>query len=227
MRCLDLFCGGGGAAIGLMEAGFDVIGVDLVPSPRYPAPLIQGDALKPPVDLQAFDLIWTSPPCQLFSFATNAKYRDNHVDLLTPTRELLDEAGVPYVIENVPNAPMRPDLVLTGPMVGLHRIQRRRHFELSWRKDGEHFELQPPIEYVPRWMWESGKAVTITSSMCASSHYYSRKRAGLPGRVPNREALEVMGIRQHMINREVANAVAPPMARYVAEVAIRQLGLGR
>ncbi len=225
MRCLDLFCGGGGATLGLIEAGFSVVGIDLVPSPRYPAPLIVADALTLPVDVDAFDLVWASPPCQLFSASTNYQRRDIHVDLLTPIRSQLKKTGVPFIIENVPNAPMRADVVLTGPMVGLPRIKRRRLFELSWWADGSHFTLLPEPVSVSRKDWSDGVAVTITTSMCATSHYYPRKRRGLSGRVPIKEARQCMGVTTEMTCRELGNAVAPPMATAVADLAIRQLGL--
>lgn len=129
---LDLFCGAGGAARGLQQAGFFVVGVDIRPQKRYAGDLfIQGDALNPPVRLEDFDFVWASPPCQHYSRALDGwgeQYRGRHPDLLGRTREMIAARAVPFCIENVPGAPMRADVVLTGAQFGLS-IERERRFE--------------------------------------------------------------------------------------------------
>jgi DNA (cytosine-5)-methyltransferase 1 len=135
-RLLDLFCGAGGAAMGYSRAGFDVVGVDINPQPNYPFEFVQADALEylaQWIDLRlvGFDAIHASPPCQLFSVSTVMHDRSQHVDLLTPTRELLIETGLPYVIENVPGAPMRDAVRICGSGLGMVRLRRHRLFESS------------------------------------------------------------------------------------------------
>lgn len=138
MRLLDLFCGAGGAAMGYHRAGFDeIVGIDINPQPNYPFTFIQGDALQPPIDFQAFDLIHASPPCQAFTSMKTMRNARTHLDLLTPTRALLEQAGVPYIIENVVGAPMPSAVRLCGGAFGLRstdgfQLRRHRHFETSF-----------------------------------------------------------------------------------------------
>ena len=126
-RLLDLFCCQGGASEGYRRAGFKVVGVDKDPQPRYPWPhrFYQRDALD---FLRAhgkrFRAVHASPPCQLYTGAQRIQGND-HPDLVGPVRELLEELDVPYVIENVVGAPLRPDLVLCGAMFELGTYRHR------------------------------------------------------------------------------------------------------
>lgn len=93
MIALDLFCGGGGAAEGLMRAGFDVVGIDKDNhGTSYPGEFIQGDIHNLPVNIQDFDLVWASPPCQAFS-SMNYVQKANRkpINLIPITREILSE----------------------------------------------------------------------------------------------------------------------------------------
>lgn len=141
-RALDLFCGAGGATKGLQRAGFHVTGVDIRKQPRYCGDaFVQADATKPPFDLRGFDLIWASPPCQAHSTLKvmwNAKV---HADLIPQTRELLQSAGVPWVMENVPGSTLGDGFYLCGSMFGLGvkvydgwwQLRRHRWFESPFR----------------------------------------------------------------------------------------------
>lgn len=127
---VDLFCGAGGASVGYHRAGFDILGVDHKPQPRYPFPFVQSDALEwlASADLSEVDAIHASPPCQAYSAANNIHRRTDHPDLIEPTRRVLRKTGLPYVIENVPGAPLRQPYVLCGLALGLN-VKRHRLFE--------------------------------------------------------------------------------------------------
>lgn len=138
LRLLDLFCGAGGASKGYSEAGFDLIlGVDNRPQPRYPFDFVEDDAFDflDRVDLNTFDLVHASPPCQLFTLGNSGRTTD-HVDLITPIREALQARAVEYVIENVIGAPLIRPIILNGIMFDL-KVVRRRLFETNW-------PLEPP-----------------------------------------------------------------------------------
>ena len=135
MRLLDLFCGAGGAAMGYARAGFTVVGVDNRPQPNYPFEFVRADALEfCAAHGHEFDAIHASPPCQAYSrieHVVRAKLGDaapRRVDLVAATRRVLRATGKPYVIENVPGAPLLDPIVLCGLMFGL-RVLRHRLFE--------------------------------------------------------------------------------------------------
>lgn len=119
--------------MGYFRAGFHVTGVDLDPQPNYPFRFIQASALEVLADrkfVAQFDAIHASPPCQGYSNAQRIQGRA-HPMLIEPLRELLIETGLPYVIENVPGAPLRDPVLLCGAMFGL-RLYRHRLFEASF-----------------------------------------------------------------------------------------------
>ena len=130
-KLLDLFCCQGGAGTGYAEAGFDVVGVDIDPQPRYPFEFHQADAIEyARAHGKEFDAVHASPPCQAHTNAQKIMGND-HPDLIEPTRELLIELGKPYVIENVPLAPLIDPVELCGAMFGLETY-RHRLFETNW-----------------------------------------------------------------------------------------------
>jgi DNA (cytosine-5)-methyltransferase 1 len=127
-RLLDLFCCEGGAGTGYDRAGFEVVGVDIAAQPRYPFEFHQGDALEFVKEHgHEFDAIHASPPCQAFTRAWKLR-QNEHPDLIAPTRDALDATGLPYIIENVPGAPLVAPVELCGAMFGL-RTYRHRQFE--------------------------------------------------------------------------------------------------
>ena len=129
-RLLDLFCGAGGAGMGYHRAGFDVVGVDLEPQPHYPFEFIQADALDMAEWIFDFDAVHASPPCQSFTAYRRKGHGvgDNYPDLISATRSMAMRTGLPYVIENVPGAPLENPVQLCGTGFGLD-VQRHRLFE--------------------------------------------------------------------------------------------------
>jgi|SRR5262245_24544061 len=133
MKLLDLFCGAGGAAMGYHRAGFEVVGVDCRPQPRYPFPFVRGDALEYALAHgREYDVIHASPPCQRYSTITPSRRgrEGMHPDLIDPVRDLLLFIGLPWIVENVPGAPLGFSVELCGAMFGL-KVYRHRLFEMS------------------------------------------------------------------------------------------------
>lgn len=137
-RLLDLFCCAGGAGQGYADAGFDVIGVDILPRPRYPFEFRQADVLT--LDLawvRSFDAIHASPPCQAHTAMKSMHNAKDHLDLVPETRALLQSSGRPWIMENVVGAPLEDPILLCGTMFGLGvddaELRRHRLFETSFQ----------------------------------------------------------------------------------------------
>jgi DNA (cytosine-5)-methyltransferase 1 len=144
-KLLDLYCCQGGAAKGYAASGlFDVVGVDIEPQPRYPFDFIQADAL----DYLAqhgrdYDFIHASPPCQKYTRARKLQGNEHH-DFIPDTRNLIQLTGKPFVIENVPGAPLRNPVELCGTMFGL-KTYRHRLFESNFLiKTPAHIDHEEP-----------------------------------------------------------------------------------
>ncbi len=120
--------------MGYARAGFEVIGVDIVPRPSYPYEFIQADAMGlDPQFVASFDAIHASPPCQ--SYSDLAKRNGNGHEwprLIEPVREMLRASGRPYVIENVEGSPLLNPVVLCGTMFLGLRVLRHRLFEANF-----------------------------------------------------------------------------------------------
>jgi DNA (cytosine-5)-methyltransferase 1 len=133
MKVLDLFCGAGGCSYGYHLAGFEVVGVDIADQPSYPFEFVKADAIKylDTADLSQFDAIHASPPCQAFTAMLNwdESKKSNHPDLVDEVRKRLLATGKPYVIENVPGAPLNISIILCGSMFPELRVIRHRIFE--------------------------------------------------------------------------------------------------
>lgn len=202
---LDLFCGAGGAAMGYYRAGFDVVGIDIKRQPRYPFPFIQGDALNPPVDLTKFDAIHASPPCQKYSAATKhlAKMSPK---LIEPMRALLKGSGKPYVMENVPGAPLKWPMMICGLALGL-KVKRHRLFESGHLM----LSLLCPQSHPGNWFVVFGHEVRDRRH----GHAAGRKNKLAEGR-------EAMGI-DWMTRGELSEAIPPAYTEFIGKQLIQQL----
>jgi DNA (cytosine-5)-methyltransferase 1 len=194
---LDLFCGAGGAARGYVEAGFEVVGIDHRPQPRYPYRFIQGDALDRELWPEC-DVIHASPPCQAYSQLAGMHPNRDYPMLIPQTRAALRAAEVPYVIENVVGAPLDDPLLLCGSMFGLrvHRGDLRRH---------RLFECSLPLQPLDCQHRKGFPSVGV---------YGHGGHSGKPRMLYKAEAAEIMEI-DWMTRDELTQAIPPAYTRYI------------
>jgi DNA (cytosine-5)-methyltransferase 1 len=199
-RLLDLFCGAGGAAMGYHRAGFEVVGVDIAPQPNYPFQVLEADALDNPLlrSVADFAAIHASPPCPLHSSLNGWSGDSTELDLIPQTRELLRATGLPYVIENVPGAPLKNYVVLCGQALGL-RVRRHRLFETN-------FDVMVPQCAHPE------PPVIVVGGSIGRKVFDPRRKAIAPSLA---EAKEVMGMPWAETAREVTNAIPPAYTEHI------------
>jgi len=112
----------------------------------------QCDALQflqvPQFDLWGFAALHASPPCQKYSHGNVANDTSKMPDLIGPVRELFRATGLPYVIENVPRAPLIDPAIMCGS--SLPAVMDHDGTELFLRRH-RHFETNFPLESSPCW----------------------------------------------------------------------------
>jgi DNA (cytosine-5)-methyltransferase 1 len=217
---LDLFCGAGGAAEGYRRAGFDVVGVDILPQPEYPFEFFQEDALwvlqtlwqygrLGEYALEDFAAIHASPPCQAYTrLSVMPTAKSDHPDLLVATIDLLLKTMRPFVVENVDGAPYPPELyrlMLCGSHFGL-RVRRHRWFVTNVAM------LAPSCQH--------DSTVDIVGVYGASDglHEPGFKHPGIrrgPRQATTEEAREVMEMPWVTKRKGLTNAIPPAYAEYV------------
>ena len=203
MILLDLFCGAGGAAMGYHRAGFDrIIGVDHVMQKNYPFEFVLADAMTFP--LEGFDLIHASPPCQEYTPLRARQNGKHYPDLVSPTRDMLAASGVPWIIENVPGAPLHHWTSLCGGMFGL-RTYRHRRFESSF------LMMQAPH---PR-------HVIKTSTKKRRAALDAGLHISVTGDVGSYVGPPCMGI-DWMTGNELSQAIPPAYTEYIGREFLRQ-----
>jgi DNA (cytosine-5)-methyltransferase 1 len=219
---LDLFSGAGGCAMGYYRAGFDVVGIDNRPQPRYPFRFIQGDALRPPVDLREFDAIHASPPCQRYSsigFLNSGKVgsHETHPDLVDPIRDMLVDSGLPWVMENVPCSPLRRPVLLCGSMFGL-LVRRHRLFETSF------LLLTPECKHhLQNGEFPCGVSKKLRAGRKKATSSVVSVWGGVGGSKGSKALwCEAMGI-DWMRRKELAQAIPPAYTEYIGKQLLRYI----
>lgn len=208
---LDAFCGAGGAAWGYYLAGFIPVGVDIAKQDNYPFLFVQMDALQAIGDYhQAFDAIHASPPCQPFTKLNRIKKiaaaTQSYIDLVAETRVLLRFVGLPYIIENVPNAPLREPIELCGSMFPELRVYRHRLFETSTMifppKHQPHNDNVPP----------AGQGVSDKGYVSITSGGIKRLPDGwTSGAAYKNHAMGILWMTQ----KELKESIPPAFTRYI------------
>jgi DNA (cytosine-5)-methyltransferase 1 len=200
--------------MGYHRAGFDVVGVDINPQPRYPFEFHQADAMTWPLD--GYDAIHASPPCQDWS-TTSGLNGPRHGTgwMLHATVDRLAQISLPWVVENVKTAPLARQTDLFGAygvelcgcmfpeLRGL--LYEARVFQTS------HPFPQPPHRFHQWPQTKMGRPPTAGECMQITGHFSDvpegQRRMGLPGLTQN----------------ELAQAIPPAYTEYIGDLLLAVL----
>jgi len=228
MKLLDMFCGAGGAAMGYHRAGFEVVGVDNRPQKNYPFEFHQADALEYVAEHgHEFAAIHASPPCQAFSVLRSMWNAGEHPQLVGATRQCLQTIGLPYIIENVPGAPLREPMRLCGTGFGLGspdgaQLRRHRLFETSFE-----MALVPSCGHQGRTIGIYGSKARDTA---AEQQHYAKPKAtrGQPVGIQFSlaDARLAMGI-DWMTMTELSQAIPPAYTFFIGTQLMAYLAMER
>jgi DNA (cytosine-5)-methyltransferase 1 len=194
--------------MGYAMAGFEVTGIDVKHGRRYPFTYIRGDVRDylHKEFLDQFDVVAASPPCQTHSSTKHLRVAQgkstDKIDMIPEVREALIASGKPYVIENVPGAPLINPVQLCGSAFGL-KVRRHRLFESN-------LELQGSACFHK----EQGKPVGIYGSMRDEIPGGGHTAKTMP------EAEQAMGI-DWMIWGELVESIPPAYTKFIGEQIIK------
>jgi len=173
-----------------------------------------------------YDAIHASPPCQAHSSISRVSgRRESHVCHIEETRALLTESGLPWVMENVPGAPLRNPFLLCGTMFGLRttcgaELRRHRHFESNW-----FIGLQPQCQHGAAVVGVYGghahdrrRTITVTGSTPQQNVIRNRSRLTFPAS----EARSAMGI-GWMTMAELSQAIPPAYTEFLGAALMAQV----
>lgn len=188
--------------MGYALAGFEVTGIDVKHGKRYPYTYIKGDVRDYLSQdyLSNFDVIAASPPCQTFSATRHLRDAQgkstSKVNMIPEVRAALLASCKPYIIENVPHAPLLDPVQVCGSAFGL-KVRRHRLFESNLKLVGTHCDHKG-----------QGRPVGIYGSM----------RDEIPGGGHTAKTMEqahdAMGI-HYMIWGELVEAIPPSYTKYL------------
>lgn len=156
--------------------------------------------------------------CERLTFTVVLYNAKEHPDLVPATRTLLEASGKPWVMENVPGAPLLNPVMLCGSMFGLQTAdgkgQLRRH---------RLFEMSHPILLTPACQHDVDAVIGVYGG-----HGRDRRRTitvvskggghnGKSGRIgfPQHQRKEAMGI-DWMTDYELSQAIPPAYSEFLA-----------